>query len=135
MITNSGTSSGNIHDSDYLMEMVAGPLPQVVTADKIYDSTYNHKQLEKQGIKSHISRKKRSQKPKTLEYQRAIKLRQHIERFFAVLKKHHGCGRARYWGRAKVTIQNLLTAILYDLKVLVILLPQFLGQVALSQYK
>lgn len=120
IITNSGTSGGNIHDSDYLLEMASGGNPEVLTADKIYYSDYNHKQLEKRGIESHIARKKRSKKPNNPEYQRSIKLRKHVERVFAVIKMNHSGSRARYWGRAKVTIQNLITDTLYDLKVMVL---------------
>jgi len=128
-ITNSGTSGGNIHDQDYLLQMAEGPPPEALTADRIYDSEFNHKQLEKRGIESHIVRKKRSKKPVSLEYQRAVKLRKRIERVYAEIKKYHSGGRARYWGRLKVTIQNLIISAVYDLKVLVKVLTKPPGEV------
>ena len=130
IITNSGTSGGNIHDSDYLMDMASGGNPEALTADKIYDSEYNHKQLEMRGIESHIARKKKSKKPDNPEYQRSVKLRKRVERVFAVIKKYHSGRRARYWGRAKTTIQNLITDTLYDLKVMTVLLTGPPGSVS-----
>ena len=127
-ITNSATSGGNIHDQDYLLEMAQGPPPKALTADRIYDSEFNHKQLKNRGIKSHIVRKERSRKPGSLEYQRAIAKRKRIERVFAVIKKYHSGGRARYWGKLKVTIQNLIIAAVYDLKVLVKVLSKPPGE-------
>jgi len=130
IITNSGTSGGNIHDSDYLLEMASGGNPEALTADKIYDSDYNHKQLEKRGTESHIVRKKGSKKPDNPEYQRSVKLRKRVERVFAVIKKYHSGGRARYWGRPKVTIQNLIIDALYDLKVMAMVLTRPPGVVS-----
>jgi len=122
VITNSATSGGNIHDKDYLLEMMDGPPPEAATADKIYDIKHLHQQLKKRGIESHIVRKKNSPKPDNPEYQRSSKLSKRIERVFAVLKMQHSGRRAQYWGRAKTTIQNLLTDTLYDLKVMTAIL-------------
>jgi len=132
IITNSGTSGGNMHDSDYLMEMAEGPPLEALTADKIYDSEYNHKQLIKRNIESLIVRKKRSMQPNSPEYQRAVTKRKRVERVFAVIKKYHSGGRARYWGRSKVTIQNLIIAAVYDLKALVKVLTEPPGEVCPS---
>jgi len=128
-ITNSGTSGGNIHDNDFLIEMVSGPPPEALTADKGYDSQYNHQQLKKRGTESYIIRKKRSKIPADPEYQRASKQRKRVERVFAVIKKYHSGGRARYWGRLKVTIQNLIIDTVYDLKILAIVLTKPPGEV------
>ena len=128
-ITNSGTSGGNIHDQDYLLEMAEDPPPEALTANRIYDSEFNHKQLEKRGIESFIMRKMRSRRPESLEYQRAIKRRKRIERVYAETKKYHSGGRARYWGRLKVTIQNLIISAVYNLKVLVKVLTKPPGEV------
>lgn len=117
-ITNVATSGGNISDHDYLEAMTKGPPPKAVTADKLYDSRHHHERLERQGIKSYIIRKKRSPIPQDPEYQRAAKLRRRVERVFAVQKKYHGGSRARYWGRLKVGIQHVLSATVYDLKIL-----------------
>ena len=117
-ITNVGTSGGNISDHDYLEAMTQGPFPQAVTADKLYDSRHHHERLKRQGIKSHIIRKKNSPVPDDPEYQRSVQLRKRIERVFAVAKLYHGGRRARYWGRVKISIQHLLIAAVYDLKIL-----------------
>jgi IS5 family transposase len=117
-ITNVATSGGNISDHDYLEAMTEGPPPAAVTADKLYDSRHHHQRLAAKGVKSYIIRKKNSPVPADPEYQRAAQLRKRIERVFAVLKKYHGGSRARYWGRLKVSIQHVLTATVYDLKIL-----------------
>jgi IS5 family transposase len=121
-ITNSGTSGGNIHDNDFLLEMASGDAPESLTADKLYDSRYNHEQLGKRGIKSLIIRKKNSDPPDDPDYPVAVKLRKRVERVFAVIKKYHSGGRARYWGRPMTTIQNLIIAALYDLKIMAVLM-------------
>jgi len=82
------------------------------------DSRHHHQRLEDEGVKSYIIRKKRSPMPENPDYQRATKLRKRVERVFAVQKKYHGGSRARYWGRLKVGIQHVLTATVYDLKIL-----------------
>lgn len=99
--------------------MITGPPPEASTADKIYDTSYNHEKLKRKGVKSLIVRKKPDKEiSDDPEYQRAVKLRKHVERVFAVEKKYHGGRRARYWGKIKVTIQNLLIDTVYDLKVM-----------------
>jgi IS5 family transposase len=117
-ITHVATSGGNISDHDYLEAMATGPPPQGVTADKLYDSRHHHERLQRQGITSYIIRKRTSPIPRDSEYQRAIQLRKRIERVFAVMKKYHSGGRARYWGQLKVGIQHVLVATVYDLKLL-----------------
>ena len=47
-----------------------------------------------------------------------------IERKFAEFKRFHGLGVARYWGLAKMTIQNLKAAITCNLKKMVKLIFQ-----------
>ena len=82
------------------------------------DSRHHHQRLEDEGVKSYIIRKKRSPMPENPDYQRATKLRKRVERVFAVQKKYHGGSRTRYWGRLKAGIQHVLTATVYDLKIL-----------------
>ena len=118
IITNSATSPGHLDDKDYLMDMVTGVPPEALTADKLYDSAYDHDQLEYLGIKSFIIRKKTSAVPDDPDYPAACKIRKRVERVFAVQKMYHGGNRSRYWGLAKTAIQNLITSAVYDLKII-----------------
>ena len=45
-----------------------------------------------------------------------------VERRFGRGKKWHGLGRARYWGKAKVAIQALITFLVMNVKRMVKLL-------------
>ncbi|MCX6639591.1 MAG: transposase, partial [bacterium] len=128
-ITNVATSGGNISDDDYLMAMVEGPPPAAVTADKLYDKPHHHRRLKDKKIKSLIIRKKNSPTPEDLDYLIAIKQRKLIERVFAVTKKYHGGGRARYWGLPRVRVQNLMVATVFNLKLLAQRLTSRLGEV------
>jgi len=56
------------------------------------------------------------------ERKEALKKRSLIERRFGVGKKWHGLGRARYWGKAKVAIQVLMTFLVMNVKRMVKLL-------------
>lgn len=118
LIVTQATSGGNISDDDYLMPLAAGPPPQFLTADKLYDKPHHHQRLKAKGIKSHIIRKSTTPEPDDPQYPKNCRQRKQIERVFAVLKKYHHGGRARYWGRAKVSVQNLLTDVVYNLKLL-----------------
>jgi IS5 family transposase len=118
-ITHSVTSGGNLSDNDFVDSLLTGPPPKALTGDKFYDTEANHKKLRERGIVSYIARKAKTKaKVSSKKYLRALKLRKHIERVFAVCKSNHGARRARYWSLAKSTIQNLLIAMTYDLKVL-----------------
>jgi len=120
VITNSATSPGHMHDGDYLEEMITGPKPEALTADKIYDYEYQHKVLQKQGIKSYIIRKEPDDEILAdWDYHEAVRKRSMVERTYAVEKRYHGGSRARFRGLPKMTIQNLLTDITYNFKLLV----------------
>jgi IS5 family transposase len=56
------------------------------------------------------------------ERKEALKKRPIVERRFGAGKKWHGLGRARYWGRAKVAIQALMTFLVMNVKRMVKLL-------------
>ena len=118
-ITNVATSPGNISDDDYLMAMATGPPPQALTADKLYDKPHHHDRLKNQGTKSFIIRKKGSPIPRSRKYPWAAQQRKRIERVFAVIKNHHSGKRARYRGLARVSVQNIISAFVYDVKELV----------------
>jgi hypothetical protein len=57
-----------------------------------------------------------------LERKGALKKRSMIERRFGGGKKWHGLGRARYWGKAKVAIQAIMTFLVMNVKRMVKLL-------------
>ena len=121
LITKMETTPGNVHDGD-MFRKVVDDKSQMVTADKAYDSKKNHRLLKKNKKKSAIIIKK-NRKSKRLkknqmkaEVQAAQQERPKIERKFAELKRFHGLAVARYWGLAKMSIQNLMTAITCNLK-------------------
>lgn len=118
LIVSQATSGGNIADDDYLIPLASGPPPEALTADKLYDKPHHHQRLKARGIKSHIIRKDTSPQPEDPQYPKHCRQRQQIERVFAVLKKYHHGGRARYWGRARVSVQNLMVDVVYNLKLL-----------------
>ncbi len=133
LITKVETTPGNVHDCDVFQEVVDDK-SQMVTADKAYDSKKNHRFLKKKHKKSAIIIKK-NRKSKRLkknqmkaEVQAAQQERPKIERKFAELKRFHGLAVARYWGLAKMTIQNLMTAITCNLKRMVKLIFQQNGK-------
>jgi len=121
LITKVETTPGNVYDGN-VFKQVADERAQMVTADKAYDSKKNHRFLKKKGKKSAIIIKKnrRSKRLKGQQAQAEVREAQHerpkIERKFAELKRFHGLRVARYWGLARMSIQNLMTAITCNLK-------------------
>jgi IS5 family transposase len=133
IITQIETTPGNVHDSDVFGKVVDAQ-SRMVTADKAYDSKKNHRLLKKKKKMSAIIIKK-NRKSKRLkkhqmkaEVQAAQRERPKIERKFAELKRFHGLAVARYWGLAKVSIQNLMAAITCNLKRMVKLIFQQNGK-------
>ena len=127
IITDSATSPGHMHDGDYLDEMYAGVKPKALTADKIYDAEHQHDRVNKAGVVSLIIRKEENDLLLDPEYKMIVNKRKQIERVFAVQKRYHGGARARSLGKAKMTIQNLITDIVYNLKIMGHILPQMTG--------
>jgi len=121
LITKVETTPGNVHDGDVFRKVIDAK-SRMVTADKAYDSKKNHCLLKKKKKTSAIIIKK-NRKSKRLkknqmkaEVQAAQRERPKIEKKFAELKRFHGLAVARYWGLAKVSIQNLMAAITCNLK-------------------
>ena len=123
IITDSATSPGHMHDGDYLEEMYAGVKPTALTADKIYDAEHQHDRLNEAGIVSLIIRKKEDDLLLDPDYKKIVNKRKQVERVFAVQKRNHGGDRARYWGLMKMTIQNLITDMVYNFKIMGQVLP------------
>ena len=57
------------------------------------------------------------------DYKKIVNKRKQVERVFAVQKRNHGGDRARYWGLMKMTIQNLITDMVYNFKIMGQVLP------------
>jgi len=121
IITKVDTTPGNVHDGDVFRKVV-DEKAQTVTADKAYDSKKNHRLLKKKHKKSAIIIKKNRKSKRlkknqmTTEIIAAQRERPKIERKFAELKRYHTLAVARYWGLAKMSIQNLMAAICCNLK-------------------
>lgn len=108
------TTPGNVPDGVVFPELIDGH-PREATGDKGYDSAANHAHLEALGVASGIIRRRRS--PGRPRHSR--RERPKVERKFAEGNQRHGLKKARYWGLAKVSIQNLMVAIVVNLKRLV----------------
>jgi len=108
------TTPGNVPDGAVFRELI-GAHPREATGDKGYDSAANHAHLAELGVASGIIRRQRRPgRPRKSQRERPK-----IERKFAEGKQHHGMKKARYWGLAKVSIQNLMVALVVNLKRLV----------------
>jgi transposase len=68
-------------------------------------------------------------KAQTAEYQAVRKRHPAIERKLGEMVRHHGSRRARYWGLAKVMIQQLMTALVVNIKRVLNLTRRFRGDV------
>lgn len=121
IITKVDTTPGNVHDGD-MFRQVVDDKSQMVTADKAYDSKKNHRFLKKKHKKSAIIIKKNRKSKRLKKNQMKAEIiaaqreRPKIERKFAELKRYHTLAVARYWGLAKMSIQNLMAAICCNLK-------------------
>ncbi|MBM3118879.1 MAG: IS5 family transposase [Chloroflexi bacterium] len=121
LITKVVTTPGNVHDGD-VFRKVLDDKSQMVTADKAYDSKKNHRLLKRKKKKSAIIIKKNRKSKRLKKHQikaevaAAQRERPKIERKIAELKRYHGLTVARYWGLAKMAIQNLMAAITCNLK-------------------
>jgi IS5 family transposase len=113
------TTPGNVPDGAVFPELI-GAHPRETTGDKVDDSPANHAHLAELGVASGIIRRQRPPGcPRNSRRERPK-----IERKFAEGKQNHGMKKARYRGLAKVSIQNLMVALVANLKCLVkLLLP------------
>jgi IS5 family transposase len=129
IITKVETTPGNVHDSD-VFHKVVDDKAQMITGDKAYDSKKNHRLLKRKRKTSAIIIKKNRKSKRLKKQQMKVEIhaaqreRPKIERKFAELKRFHGLAVARYWGLAKMSIQNLMAAITCNLKRMVKLIFQ-----------
>lgn len=91
-----------------------------IYADKAYDTKANHAWLQARGIQSGIAKKgahhiQLTEKDRE-DNRRKGRVRSHIERVFAHLKKWQHYRRVRYLGLAKNQLELTLKAVAYNLK-------------------
>jgi IS5 family transposase len=139
LITSMVHTPGNAYDGHELPALLEKDLAQglpvhIVTADRAYDDSDNHELLSSQGIHSAIrlhayrTQKKDPNKDIWLQlqesapYQQGLAERYKIERKFGEAKQQHGLRRCRYVGIVRYAIQSFLTAIVLNLKRMVLLL-------------
>lgn len=72
------------------------------------------------------------QRAQTSEFQQVRREHPAVERKLNELMNHHGGRRARYWGRAKVRIQQLMTGMVVNAKRMVTLLGPVRAEVAMQ---
>jgi len=89
----------SINDTVPADELIIGD-EKAVFADKAYDSHARRARLKAMGVKNRICRrgnKHHAASPWSLKRDHAIaQVRGRVETVFAILKRHYGCGRARY---------------------------------------
>lgn len=139
LVTSIKTTSGEANDGKHLQPLIAKDrfIPGLkrtkltYTADKSYDDGDNHEYLSQKKLGDGIilndyrTKKKNPNKAPWLTlqesqtYQESIKLRKQIESVFGSYKQSHGFGRCRYLGLAKYAVQARLTALSWNLKVVV----------------
>jgi IS5 family transposase len=100
----------SVNDTVPADELIIGD-EKAVFADKAYDSHARRALLKAKGMKNRICRrgnKHHAASPWSLKRDQAIaRVRGRVETVFAILKRHYGCGRARY-----LTLQRNHTAML-----------------------
>lgn len=116
----------------------------IYTADKAYDDGNNHEYLKEKNLISAIIlketriKKKDPHKEPWLEmiaspaYQESVPKRKQIEKKFGEEKMRHGFDRCRYLGLKKYAIQSYLTAMVVNLK-RIMLLTSLESQVCLAK--
>lgn len=138
LVTSLQTTSGAVYDGHHFEPLVAKdrftpglPSDRTYAADKGYDSLDNHGALEDKGLHDAIilndyrTTKKDSNKERwlrlkqTSEYQTGTQQRGRIEAIFGSWKTSHGFRRCRSVGLAAFGVQTRLTALAWNLQVVV----------------
>jgi IS5 family transposase len=133
IITDADVQPGNISDVEMFAD-VADEYADAVTADKGFDAPQNYELLRGRDQEAAIIPKRRRGKGKghikarypdsgeRARYYRRSRVRWKVEPKFGEMKNHHGLGKARYWGLAKVKFQALMVIIAVDVKRIVTML-------------
>jgi transposase, IS5 family len=115
-------STAKVQDA-HVFERIAPPDTKTIYGDKAYDTKANQAWLQQHGIQSGISKKgahhiKLTERDRQSN-RRKQRVRGHIERIFAHLKKWQHYRRVRYLGLARNQLELTLKAVAYNLKRLV----------------
>ena len=133
IVTKVEVAPGNVADIDMFPE-VADDQALAVTADRGFDSQFNHDLLRERGQESAIIPKRRRGRARghvkarypddgeRERYYRRKKKRGRVEAKFGEMNNHHGLDRARYYGLAKMKFQAVMTAIAVNVKRMVTML-------------
>ena len=120
-------SSARPHDSQHFDDVLIGDETEV-WADSAYRSEDREKQLEDEGIESHIHEKAQRNKPLTDEQKESnrvkSKTRARVEHCYAQMKFHDGFTRTRYYSLEANRADAFFHAIAYNLRRGVFLLKQ-----------
>jgi len=104
----------------HVFTRIVPPDAKTIYADKAYDTKANQAWLRQQGIVSAIQKKGANHIKLTEEDRRnnqsKHRVRRHIERIFAHLKRWQGYRQVRYLGLAKNQLELTLKAVAYNLK-------------------
>jgi len=112
-------STNEIANLEEVLDSADLPRDIPLKADKGYQSKKNEALLKKKGLKNHILKKAKKNKPLTIWEKRFNKLvgktRFKVERTFGGIKRWFLGGIARYRGIEKMHTQNLMEAVCYNL--------------------
>lgn len=112
-------STNEIANLDDVLDSADLPRDIPLKADKGYQSKKNEALLKKRGLKNHILKKAKKNKPLTIWEKRFNKLigktRFKVERTFGGIKRWFLGGVAKYRGMEKMHTQNLMEALCYNL--------------------
>ena len=112
-------STNEIANLEEVLDSADLPRDIPLKADKGYQSKKNEKLLKKKGLKNHILKKAKKNKPLTKWEKRFNKLvgrtRFKVERTFGGIKRWFLGGIAKYRGIEKMHTQNLMEAVCYNL--------------------
>lgn len=112
-------STNEIANLSEVLDTADLPKEIALKADKGYQSKKNEAILKSRGLKNHILKKAKKNKPLTVWEKRFNKLvgktRFKVERTFGGIKRWFSAGVARYRGIEKMHTQNLMEAVCYNL--------------------
>lgn len=122
IVTAVETTTAKVADTNHLEPLVDKDISSSggskrICGDKGFQG--HHQFLKNRKIMNNVIRRDNMKKPWRLIYRLDKMVRPIIEHKFAEGKKLHGLGKAKYWGRAKIHIQMLLTYMAMNLKKIV----------------
>lgn len=120
-------TSGQVHDSQVLEQLLEGATARAIYADKAYDDRARREKLKRRGIAARILYKAKRNAPlsgmqKALN-RRWSKVRANVERIFADWKERRTMARCRYLGLAKNQLHFSLLALAHNLRRMTVLCP------------